>query len=86
MHIFKLAVMRLIMCYVNPIKGQCWLYSVFIFRDSKMLEGLVLHMQRDRYQLSPAQNEKRALCATLTSSNVYPYCMASVVLYFWATP
>ena len=66
------------MCYVNPIKGQCPLYSVYIFRDSKMWKGLCLYVQRDRHQLSP---EKRALCATLTSSNGYPYCMASVVLY-----
>ena len=41
------------MCCVNPIKRQCTLYSVYIFRDSKM-EGLCLHVQRDRYQLSPA--------------------------------
>ena len=42
------------MCYVNPIEGQCLLYLVYIFRDSKMWEGLCLHVQRDRYQLSPA--------------------------------
>ena len=65
------------MCCVN-LKVQFLLYSVYIFRDSKMWKDLCLYVQRDRYQLSP---EKRALCATLTSSNGYPYCMASVVSY-----
>ena len=59
-------------------KGQCLLYSVYIFGDSKMWKGLCLYVQRDRYQLSP---EKRALYVTLTSSNGYPYYRASVVLY-----
>ena len=70
------------LCAVWIIINGNFCYILYIFRDSKMWEGLVLHMQRDRYQLSPAWNEKRALCTTLTSSNVYPYCMASVVLSF----
>ena len=42
------------MCYVNPIKRQCLLYSVYIFRDSKMWEGLCLNSCAEGYHLSPA--------------------------------